>query len=83
MIDPPALDLAFVAELERLITKLASPMPSFTAKEQALMEMLRLHRHEVLPQLHAAMATSLGTSPAGRQKLERLVRAIEEICQVN
>jgi hypothetical protein len=77
------LDPSFVAELERLIGKLSRPAPAFTARERELISLLRLHREEVLAQLQAALALSVGTSLAGRAKLERLARAVEEICQVD
>lgn len=76
------LDPSMVAELERLIAKLAAApgQPAFTPRERELMESIRAARDSILPSLHAEIGRYRGLNDRGREKLEALVVAIERIC---
>ena len=74
---------SMVAELERLIAKLAHKETSFTPREHQLMELIKQNREVILPQLEAARRLYKGTNTAGKEKLDNLIKAIERICMEN
>jgi hypothetical protein len=69
-----------VAELEKLIHKLAHREAEFTPRERELMELLRRNRDVILPQIEVMTTHYKGLNEAGKEKLKNLVAAIEKIC---
>lgn len=74
------LNPALIAELEKLIGKLACRSSEFTPREHELMDMLRQNRDVILPQVEVMMRLYKGSNTAGKEKLANLAAAIEKIC---
>ena len=78
------LDPLLVAELERLIAKLAEgarPGEGLTPREAELVARLRRSRDVVLGQLHGVLRSHRGLNDRGRDKILRLAEASESICE--
>jgi len=83
MTHSPGLNSALFAAVETLIGKLASPHPAFTAEDKELMAALRANREVILAELNGIIGTSVGVNETGQRRIDRLVTAIQEICQVD
>jgi hypothetical protein len=76
------IDSLLVAELVQILQKLATSAPatSFTKREEELIARLRSSRDAILPHLYSAMRTHRGANEQGKEKLKKLVEALERIC---
>ena len=75
------LDPTMVAELERLLAKLAArtPMSELTPREHQLLLALRQNRDVILPQLHAVLGAHRAVNERGQAKLDAIVEALEQV----